>query len=97
MSVCSSLASPLPAVKGTSAPEACSIPTFPARTITSAIEAPESDAIASSTSNTRESCSGLLASQSFCGVRRIRAPLAPPRKSEPLNVDALAQAVSTMS
>ena len=29
------------------------------------------------------SCAGLLTSQSFCGARRMRAPLAPPRWSEP--------------
>ena len=41
------------------------------------------------------SCAGWLTSQSFCGARRMRAPLAPPRLSEPRNVDADAQAVET--
>ena len=43
----------------------------------------------------RPSCAGLLTSQSFCGARRMRAPLAPPRLSEPRNVEADAQAVET--
>src|SRR6266446_4426692 len=38
---------------------------------------------------------GWLTSQSFCGARRMRAPFAPPRLSEPRNVDADAQAVET--
>ena len=41
------------------------------------------------------SCAGWLTSQSFCGLRRMRAPLAPPRLSEPRNVEADAQAVET--
>ena len=41
------------------------------------------------------SWAGWLTSQSFCGLRRMRAPLAPPRLSEPRNVDADAQAVET--
>ena len=41
--------------------------------------------------------SGSLTFQSFCGARRMRAPLAPPRMSEPRNVDADAQAVETRS
>ena len=73
------------------------MPTLPARTITSATDAPVSEAIPSSTLRTRDNCSGLFACQSFCGARRIRAPLAPPRRSEPRNVEALAQAVSTIS
>jgi hypothetical protein len=36
---------------------------------------------------------GSLTSQSFCGARRMRAPLAPPRLSEPRKVEADAQAV----
>ena len=43
------------------------------------------------------SCAGSLTSQSFCGARRMRAPFAPPRMSEPRNVDADAQAVETSS
>ena len=38
-----------------------------------------------------------MTSQSFCGARRMRAPLAPPRLSEPRKVDAEAQAVETSS
>ena len=73
------------------------MPTLPARTITSATGAPDSEAMPLRTPNTRLSCSGLFTSQSFCGARRIRAPLAPPRISEPRKVEALAQAVSTIS
>ena len=40
---------------------------------------------------------GWLTTQSFCGARRIRAPFAPPRLSEPRKVDADAQAVETIS
>ena len=40
---------------------------------------------------------GSLPSQSFCGASRMRAPLAPPRMSEPRKVRALSQAVDTMS
>jgi hypothetical protein len=49
----------------------------------------------SSVRSTFASCAGWLTSQSFCGARRMRAPLAPPRLSEPRNVDADAQAVET--
>jgi hypothetical protein len=41
------------------------------------------------------SWAGWLTSQSFCGARRMRAPLAPPRMSEPRKVEADAQAVET--
>jgi hypothetical protein len=51
----------------------------------------------SSVESTLASCAGWLTSQSFCGARRMRAPLAPPRLSEPRNVDAEAQAVDTSS
>jgi hypothetical protein len=40
----------------------------------------------SSTASTLASSAGLLASQSFCGARRMRAPLAPPRLSLPRKV-----------
>ena len=40
-------------------------------------------------------CSGWFTSQSFCGASRRRAPLAPPRLSEPRKVEAEAQAVET--
>ena len=36
-----------------------------------------------------------LTAQSFCGARRMRAPFAPPRLSEPRKVDADAHAVDT--
>ena len=65
--------------------------------MTSATEAPVSEAIFSSTPRTRDNCSGLFASQSFCGARRILAPFAPPLRSELRNVEALAHAVSTSS
>src|SRR5512137_469247 len=45
--------------------------------------------------STFASRAGWLTSQSFCGARRMRAPLAPPRLSEPRKVDADAQAVET--
>ena len=49
----------------------------------------------SSAFRTFASSAGWLTSQSFCGARRMRAPLAPPRLSEPRKVDADAQAVET--
>ena len=49
----------------------------------------------SSTFSTLASWAGWLTSQSFFGARRMRAPLAPPRLSEPRKVDADAQAVET--
>src|SRR5262249_25941737 len=39
--------------------------------------------MASSFSSTVLSCAGSFTSQSFCGLRRMRAPFAPPRLSEP--------------
>ena len=51
----------------------------------------------SSVFNTRSSCSGWLTAQSFCGAKRMRAPLAPPRLSPPRKVEAEAQAVPTSS
>ena len=51
--------------------------------------------IPSSFCSTFASSAGWLTSQSFCGARRMRAPFAPPRLSEPRNVDADAQAVET--
>ena len=48
--------------------------------------------ICSSLLMTLASSAGWLASQSFCGVSRTRAPLAPPRLSVPRKVDADAQA-----
>ena len=51
--------------------------------------------IASSCDSTLASSAGWFTSQSFCGARRIRAPLAPPRLSLPRKVDADAQAVVT--
>jgi hypothetical protein len=51
----------------------------------------------SSVFSTFASWAGLLTAQSFCGARRMRAPFAPPRLSEPRNVDAEAHAVETSS
>ena len=51
----------------------------------------------SSVFSTFASWAGWLTSQSFCGARRMRAPFAPPRLSEPRKVDADAQAVETSS
>jgi len=84
---------------------ACSMPAQPARTIRSASETfLPSDCAAlnalrmpSSAWSTFASCFGWLTSQSFCGARRMRAPLAPPRLSEPRKVEAAAQAVETSS
>ena len=75
----------------------------PPRTIRSASETflpPDSVAlnvvrVVSSFSSTRASSAGWLTSQSFCGARRMRAPLAPPRLSLPRKVEAEAQAVVT--
>src|ERR1700733_12944388 len=82
---------------------ACSTPAHPPRTIRSASDTRLAPVCALLNSlwtpprvlSTRVSCWGWLASQSFCGARRMRAPLAPPRLSEPRNVDADAQAVET--
>ena len=82
-----------------------STPAQPASTIRSASETflpPDADALKSSwmpsrAFNTFASRAGRLTSQSFCGARRIRAPFAPPRLSEPRNVDAAAHAVETSS
>ena len=99
-----------PGVKGTetSCPAffaACSTPAQPASTIRSASEIclpPDwtllnSPCMRSRVFSTFASRSGWLTSQSFCGARRMRAPFAPPRLSEPRNVDADAQAVETSS
>ena len=51
--------------------------------------------IISSVFSTLASCAGWFTSQSFCGARRMRAPFAPPRLSEPRKVEAEAQAVET--
>ncbi|MNF97051.1 hypothetical protein D3C84_798670 [compost metagenome] len=79
---------------------ACSTPAQPARTIRSAREiflppALNSCWIPSSFASTLASWSGWLACQNFCGARRRRPPLAPPRLSEPRKVDAAAHAVET--
>ena len=52
---------------------------------------------ASSWVSTRESCSGSFTSQVRWGWSRTRAPLAPPRLSEPRKLEAEAQAVATNS
>ena len=52
--------------------------------------------IASSSANTFVEFGRLVGfDQSFCGSRRMRAPLAPPRRSVPRNVEAEAHAVFT--
>ena len=97
-----------PGVKGTftswpAAFAACSTAAPPASTIRSARETflPPVDALLNSAwmpSNvfsTLASSAGWLTGQSFWGARRMRAPLAPPRLSEPRKVDADAQAVDT--
>src|SRR5512136_457494 len=84
---------------------ACSTPAQPARTIRSASDTflPPDCALLnrlwmpSNVLSTLASWLGWLTSQSFCGARRMRAPLAPPRLSEPRKVDADAQAVETSS
>ena len=77
--------------------EAFSTAATPPSTIRSASETflPNSFWIASSLASTVFSSAGWLTSQSFCGLRRMRAPLAPPRLSEPRNVEADAHAVET--
>ena len=82
---------------------ACSTAAQPPRTITSASEtfflqtvsALKSCWICSSVCSTLASSGGSLTSQSFCGARRMRAPLAPPRLSVPRKLAADAQAVET--
>src|SRR5512143_362815 len=82
---------------------AFSTPAQPARTIRSASETflPPDRALLnalwmdSNVLSTFASWAGWLTSQSFCGARRMRPPLAPPRLSEPRKVDADAQAVET--
>jgi len=81
------------------------MPAQPAKTIRSANETflPSGAALLnalrtpSSISITVESWAGWLTAQNFCGARRMRAPFAPPRLSEPRKFDADAQAVETSS
>src|SRR6266481_4247013 len=99
-----------PGVKGTETSwpaffAACSMPTQPASTIRSASETflPPDGALLnvlwmpSRVFSTLPNWADWLTSQSFCGAKRMRAPFAPPRLSEPRNVDADAQAVDTNS
>ena len=51
--------------------------------------------IPSSVLRTFASTTGWFTSQFFCGSRRMRAPFAPPRLSEPRKDAAAAQAVET--
>ena len=82
---------------------ACSTAAQPPSTIRSASETflpPDCDALKSCWTrsracNTVPSSAGSLASQSFCGASRIRAPLAPPRLSVPRKLAADAHAVET--
>ena len=105
VSVCSWDASPLPGVNGTvifwpAFFAAFSIPTQPPKTIKSANETNlllvlKPFCIFSKDLSTLDNSDGLLTSQSFWGASLILAPLAPPLLSEPLKVDADAQAVDT--
>ena len=82
---------------------ACSTAAQPPRTIRSASETflpPDCEPlkscwIRSRVCSTLASSAGSLTSQSFCGARRIRAPLAPPRLSVPRKLAADAHAVET--
>src|SRR5438045_9223980 len=76
---------------------AFSIAALPPRTIRSASDTflPNSFWIVSRLERTFASSGGLFTCQSFCGLRRMRAALAPPRLSEPRKVEADAQAVET--
>ena len=87
---------------------ACSTATQPPSTIRSASDTPFFPPILPPTwaplnrvwipsrvSSTCVSRGGSFTAHSFCGRRRIRAPLAPPRLSLPRKVDADAQAVDT--
>src|SRR5437762_2405981 len=84
---------------------ACSMPAHPASTMRSARETclpPDWLSLnerwmASSVLSTFASREGWLTAQSFWGARRMRAPFAPPRLSEPRKVEADAQAVVTSS
>ena len=107
--MCSSVASTRPGANGTSTSQPESLAAFstavqPPSTIRSASDtrfplpfcAPSNSCwIRSSVASTVASSSGSLTSQAFCGARRIRAPLAPPRLSLPRKVDADAHAVFT--
>ena len=83
---------------------AFSIATHPPRTIKSASDTflstldiscklLKSHLILSKTCKILFRLSGSLTSQEFCGSKAILAPFAPPRLSEPLNVDADDQAI----
>ena len=82
---------------------ACSTAAQPPSTIRSASETfvpPDCEPlkscwICSRVCSTLASSAGSLTSQSFCGARRIRAPLAPPRLSVPRKLAADAHAVET--
>ena len=76
---------------------AVSIAAAPPSTIKSAIETGflKFTCMVSRADKTFCNCSGWFTSQSFCGASRRRAPLAPPRLSEPRKVEAEAQAVET--
>ena len=105
-SVCSCVESVRPGVKGTVTEwpaflAACSMAAQPPRTMRSAREtflppvavALKSAWIFSRAERTLASWVGWLTAQKRCGVRRMRAPLAPPRLSEPRKVEAADQAV----
>ncbi len=107
-SVISAVASVRPGVNGTSTETPASVAAFstaaqPPRTIRSAIEtflsplASKSAFTFSREVSTLDRRSGSFASQNFCGDNAIRAPLAPPLRSEPLKVEAEDHAVKTRS
>ena len=78
---------------------ASSTPTLPIKTIKSAIEMVPLKLfwIFCRVPITFDNSSGLFTSQLLCGSKQILAPLAPPLLSDPLKVDAEAQAVFTIS
>mmetsp|Transcript_24095 Transcript_24095/g.71720 ORF Transcript_24095/g.71720 Transcript_24095/m.71720 type:complete len:201 (+) Transcript_24095:296-898(+) len=97
-SVCSCVASPRPVATATCAPLAFSTAAEPASTMKSAMLTPPISARTSSyLAITLASSAGRLIAQSFCGARRRRAPLAPPRKSVCRYVHADAHAVRIRS
>ena len=105
-SVCSCVASVRPGVNGTSTSwpaffAACSTAAAAAEhdqvgerdLLAAGLRGVEVAWMPSSVVSTFASFAGWFTSQSFCGASRMRAPLAPPRLSEPRKVEAEAQAV----
>jgi phage tail tape-measure protein len=106
-SVCSCVASVRPGVKGTSRRGRPSSPPSRPRAaaehdqvgqrdlLAAGLRALKSSGSFSSTAAPSPASAGSLTSQSFCGARRMRAPLAPPRLSLSRKVEAEAHAVET--